>query len=90
MRRLLPSILISLFLLVTPISYSSEEIPDFCPESPITAPFALRAAVAPLDLPTAEPVIAALVVAVGYSSTPSSLPSDLLFITTSLGRAPPA
>jgi hypothetical protein len=92
MRRHFSQILILLLLVLSPVSYSSSEIPDFCPESPITDVFELKVVVAGIDgsrHTAAAPAVPAQK-AEHYAATSRSIPQTIQPDHTSFGRAPPA
>jgi hypothetical protein len=92
MRRELSSLLITLFLLLSPISFSSEAIPDFTPECPITAAYVVKRAVAPLDgsIPIIASALAPVRVKVSYVDASQLVPANASLNATVSDRAPPA
>jgi len=90
MRKELSTILISLILLLSPVTFSSDVIPDFTPECSVTSVYAANMTVAPLDGSTSDRILAPHPEELEYSvtlivHTVRDWPYTALF-----GRAPPA
>ena len=90
MREKITLILILLLLLLSPVSYSSEKIPDFTPESSVTLSYAVKVQVAAIDG-------ASKVCSPPPCNDSRSYPKPILAVfktacpeTSRSGRAPPA
>ena len=90
MRRNISITLVSLLLLLTPISFSSEKIPDYTPECTQSIQIHLMAAVASLDGSTVVRILTSHREAQTYIFTPAITPPIVWSKTASHGRAPPA
>lgn len=93
MRRHLSTILVVLLLALSPVSYSSETIPDFCPDTPVTENYQIRMVVAGQDATPHRGAATTEVVPrarVRYRVPRSIAPQVLWTGTSSFGRAPPA
>jgi hypothetical protein len=92
MLREFSTLLILLFMLLSPVSYASEDIPDFSPECPMSELCGLRMTVAGVDgtSHTLLPLSIEHTVA-GKLTVPRALvPLVVWTKTSSFGRAPPA
>ena len=89
MHRRISTLLISLFLLLSPVSFASAEIPDFSPECPLTAVHGYKISVAPLDGSTPVPTLPVRQEKEVYRITPSVVPAFVCGKITLFGKAPP-
>ena len=89
MRREVSSVLIFLFMLLAPLSYSSEAIPDFTPECSVTARHVSQNALAHFDGTTY--LLSFPIVSKGpiYTISASVVPEYFWPKNTLFGRAPP-
>jgi hypothetical protein len=90
MRKELSTILISLILLLSPVSFSSEAIPDFTPECSVTSIYTANISVAPLDGTTYDHILSPQPEIQEYTTTPIFITSIDRASTALFGRAPPA
>jgi hypothetical protein len=89
MRRKVSTMLISLFLLLSPVSFASAEIPDFSPECPLTAVHGHKISVAPLDGSTPVPTLPIRQEKQTFTITPTVVPAFICVKITLFGKAPP-
>jgi hypothetical protein len=88
-RKELSFMLISLLLLLSPLSFSSARIPDFTPDCSVAYVYALGIAVAPLDGATYDRIFLPKNKQV-FTIRPTTILTDDWQKTTLFGRAPPA
>jgi hypothetical protein len=90
MLRKLSLTLVSLIILLTPISFSSEKIPDFSPEYTLSMQFHPAVAVASIDGTPAVRIRVPDMDVQTYASISNPLPPVVWSKNDSFGRAPPA
>jgi len=90
MRRELSVILVSFILLLSPLSCSTEKIPDFTPEYSVTSVYAANTAVAPRDGTARERIHPPQPEKQAYTLVPTIITAGEWSKTALFGRAPPA
>ena len=91
MRNQLSKILILLLLVLSPVSYSSVEIPDFSPECPVSELYQARKAVAGIDGASHAPALPPAVLRPErmFSAPRPITPTEVWANYSLSGRAPP-
>lgn len=84
------TLMIALFMFFSPVTYYSENIPDFNPECTVTSVYAKTHIVAPRDEMPAVGILSGRKEEQAHPIAPVITPTVVWSHTTSFGRAPPA